>query len=287
MRGLIDHGIAGRLLSKNDYQNRREDTYKIYFGLGQSVSLAHAPGVFEVSLAGIRFGNHLVQLLTSNSSAYNRSFLDIGTGSGVHALLLRKLGGKDITATDVCEKSITQAKINESINFKQHAISFLVSDLFDGLPERKFQTIVFNPPGWRTPSHALTKRLERQNHVDQLPIRAMFYGEEVLGRFLEQLPNYLDATGMAVVGLNSLAGIRDVLNRYDRNYNNQPPLTYKLVERHTFPLIHYSEQWKSLDKYLKLEFESWSDFDVAAYSIDQSGNIYWPYEIIVFSLRNE
>ncbi len=151
MRGLIDHGIAGRLLSKNDYQNRREDTYKIYSGLGQSVSLAHAPGVFEVSLAGIRFGNHLVQLLTSNSAPTTVAFWILAQEVASTLYCYASLVAKTLPLPTFCERSITQAKINESINFKQHAISFLVSDLFDGLPERKFQTIVFNPPGWRTP----------------------------------------------------------------------------------------------------------------------------------------
>ncbi|QHF44743.1 hypothetical protein PspS35_13500 [Pseudomonas sp. S35] len=283
MQGLIDHGIAGQFHLKIDHQNCLEGVYSVYFGLGQSVNLTHAPGVFNVSLAGVRLGSYLLQSSYLRDS--DRSFLDIGTGSGVHAFLARKLGGNDITATDVCEKSIAQARTNEHINFKQHAISFLASDLFDGIPEKQFHTVVFNPPGWRTPSQSFIRRLVASTQTGQLPLRAMFFGEEVISRFLEDLPRYLAPTGVAIVGLNSLMGIRDVLHRYDQKYNKKPPLAYKLVERHTFPLIHYSAQWKALDRYLKLEFENWNNLDLAAYSTDQNGNIYWSYEIIEFSHR--
>jgi release factor glutamine methyltransferase len=283
MQGLIDHGIAGRFHLKADHQSCPRGVYSVYFGLGQSVSLTHAPGVFNISLAGIRLGSYLLQSAYLKDS--DRSFLDIGTGSGAHAFLARKLGSNDITATDICEKSIAQAKKNEYINFKQNTISFLASDLFGDIPERQFHTIVFNPPGWRTPSQSFIQQLATSTQACQLPMRAMFYGEEVVSRFLEELPRYLEPTGVAIVGLNSLLGIRDVLYRYDHKYDKHPPLTYKLVERHTFPLIHYTAQWKALDKYLKLEFENWNNLDLAAYSIDKNGKIYWSYEIIEFSHR--
>ncbi|RDS86990.1 methyltransferase [Pseudomonas fluorescens] len=281
MLGLIDHGSAGNFHVENNCKKCLDEPYKIYFGLGQSVSLTQAPDVFKVSRAGIRLGNYLVQSL--NPKNLNSSFLDIGTGSGVLALLMRKLGGNDITATDICEKSITQAKINEHLNFKQPTISFFVSDLFDGLSEQRFQTIVFNPPGWRTPSRSLIQRLETQGRTGQLPIHSMFYGDEVISRFLDELPKYLNPTGVAIVGLNSLVGIRDILERYNQKYSNAPPLTYKLIERHTLPLIHYSTHWKALEKHLKLEFEKWQALDLATYSTDKNGDIYWSYEIIEFS----
>lgn len=152
--------------------------------------------------------------------------------------------------TDISEKSVQQARVNERINFNCDNISFSVSDLFDSLPENKFKTVVFNPPGWRTPSQPFLNRLETTSNAAQLPVRAMFYGDEVITRFLDQLPEYLAPTGKAIVGLNSLVGIRDVL------------------------LL--------LNDQLKDEFECWEQQDLAAFSTDQDGTIYWSYEIIEF-----
>ncbi len=282
MRGLIDHGIASHHLTHEPY-SAPEHMYKLYFGLGQCLTLIHAPDVFNVSLAGVRLGHCLVKKL--GSTAPNGSLLDIGTGSGVHALLMRKLGNNDITATDISERSIEQAKINEHINFNQHTISFITSDLFTNVPKRQFHTIIFNPPGWRTPSQYFIKKLEISDQPAQLPASAMFYGEAVLSRFLDELPKYLKPTGIAIVGLNSLVGIRDVLDRYNQKHNHNPPLLYKLIERHTFPLFHYSAKWQILSANLHSEFNDWERHDMAAFSVDSNGTIYWSYEIIEFFHR--
>ncbi|MFP3496681.1 methyltransferase [Pseudomonas sp. SIMBA_059] len=283
MQGLIDHGVAGLHHLNNGHIDCMDSNYKIYFGLGQHLTLINTPEVFKVSVAGIKLGHYLTHTLAPDIS--NRSFLDIGTGSGVHALLIRALGGHDIIATDISEKSIDQARLHEHINFNQAKISFLVSDLFNNTAGRKFHTIVFNPPGWRTPSPSLLRRLKAIELPGEIPIESMFYGEHVITRFLEDLPQYLEPTGKAIVGLNSLVGIRDVLSRYNQRHNGAPPLVYKLAERHTLPLLYYSANWKACRKHLTKEFEHWSSQDLATYSVDHNGNIYWSYEIIEFSLR--
>ncbi|QVM99418.1 methyltransferase [Pseudomonas rhodesiae] len=276
MQGLLDHNetAAKKHLSTEHIENK----YKIYFGLGLCINLTHAPKVFKVSQAGIKLGDYLVRSL--DSSAFKQSFLDLGTGTGVHALLMRKLGNNDITATDISEISIKQAKFHENLNFKNNKIEFHTGDLFEDLSERRFQTIVFNPPGWRTPSQALINKLRKADPATELPIQAMFYGDEVVSRFLEQLPAHLNSKGKAIIGLNSLIGIQDVLSRYIQKHRGTPPLAYKLIERHTIPLLYYSNAWQSIEKSLKEEFEKWSKQDLAAYSTDAHGNIFWSYEII-------
>lgn len=281
MRDLIDRSLGDLHHLQDGLATNIEKTYKVYFGLGQSINLIHSPEVFKVSLAGIKLGHYLVR--SFDQSIANRSVLDLGTGSGVHALLMRKLGCSDITATDISKESIKHAIINELANFKDSSISFYTSNLFENVPICKFQTIIFNPPGWRTPSKALVKRLNMKNQPAHLPVNAMFFGDDVIMRFLEDLPRYLDPTGTAIVGLNSLVGIRDVLERYNKKYGGKPPLVYKLVERHDLPPIHYSHQWERLSKYLKEEFYNLAARDLAAYSTDDNGEIYWSYEIVEFS----
>lgn len=280
MQGLIDHGIVTHHPLENENTEHLDDTYEIYFGLGQSLNLVDSTEVFKVSLAGVRLGHYLIQHLDSLTST--KSFLDIGTGSGVHALLMRKIGNNQITATDISKQSIEQAKLHERINFKKNSISFLVSDLFKNIPEQQFQTVIFNPPGWRTPSQSFLKTLKAIDQTGQIPIQAMFYGEKVISRFLDDLPRYLAPEGTAIVGLNSLVGISSVLSTYNKKHKGTPPLAYRLMERHTFPLFYYSPHWKTLRKHLTEEFEHWSKKDLATYSTDQNGNIFWSYEIVEF-----
>ena len=118
-----------------------------------------------------------------------------------------------------------------------------------------------------------------------MPIQAMFCGESVISRFLDILPRYLAPQGTAIVGLNSLVGIKNILSEYVKKHNNTAPLAYRLIERHTFPLFHYTPHWKTLSKYLKEEFEQWAKHDLAEFSVDRDGNIFWSYEIVEFYHR--
>lgn len=283
MQGLIDHGTATPYSLNTENKEHSNEKYTIYFGLGLTLSLTHSPEVFKVSPAGVKLGNYLIRTLDSRTS--KQSFLDVGTGSGVHALLMSKLGNNDVTATDISEQAIEHAKHQELNNLKKHTISFYISDLFTCIPERTFQTIVFNPPGWRTPSRSLMQRLKTIEQTGKMPIEAMFYGEEVVNRFLDGVPRYLSPTGTAIVGVNSLVGIRDILYKYNKKHKGKPPLAYRLVERHTLPLLYYSTHWQSIQRHLKIEFENWLKQDLAAYSTDKNGNIFWSYEIIEFFHR--
>src|SRR5450830_270312 len=64
--------------------------YSAYFGLGHTIQLVDKPGVFKVSLAGMALGSYLLTKVLDTQEMSGR-FLDMGTGSGVLALLLRSL----------------------------------------------------------------------------------------------------------------------------------------------------------------------------------------------------
>ncbi|RLG62841.1 methyltransferase, partial [archaeon] len=55
--------------------------------------------------------------------------LDLGTGSGILAILASKLGAKSVVATDVSERAIRIARRNAEINHVE--IDFRAGDLFD------------------------------------------------------------------------------------------------------------------------------------------------------------
>lgn len=70
------------------------------------------------------------------------SVLDMGTGSGILAIVAAKMGGNVIGA-DINPYAIETAKKNALINSVK--IEFRVSDLFQNIPE-KFDLIIFNFP---------------------------------------------------------------------------------------------------------------------------------------------
>ncbi len=265
-------------------QSDGDSTYSAYFGLGHHIRLHDRPGVFKVSLAGMSLGAYLLRGLEAHE--IKGRILDLGTGSGVLALLLRGMGADDIVATDIAEDAIALAQDNERLNFGVPLIQFSTADLFDGLPAgSRYDTLIFNPPGWRTPSPHVLAELDRIcNQCDMAP-RAMFYGDEVLLRFLRELPFHLHPRGRALLGLNSLVGIRDVLRRYHAEHPRGAPLRLRLLERHSLPLLFYSDGWRKAENALRAEFAHWRDHHGAAYTTGSQGRLYWSYEVVECSLQ--
>lgn len=189
MIDLIDDGSAFDAHEVVE-QERRDGEYAAYFGLGQSVRLLDRPRVFRLSPAGLALGAYLTK--SFDDDLLRGRLLDLGTGSGALAILLRGLGGSTIVATDISRESVDAAAANELVNYSTPQIEFCTSDVFAGLGQEhgKFDAIVFNPPGWRTPSPEVRKRLQAADtDDDELDLSSMFYGDEVLLKFFYELPD--------------------------------------------------------------------------------------------------
>ena len=87
------------------------------------------------------------ELLAENALKYldgEKSALDLCTGSGAVAIVLKKKSGAKVTATDVSEDALALAAENAANNGAE--IEFIKSDMFAELGDRKFDVIVSNPP---------------------------------------------------------------------------------------------------------------------------------------------
>ena len=76
-----------------------------------------------------------------------KKILDLCTGSGAIAISLAKyIENSNITAVDISEKALNVAEKNAKTNLVQNQITFVKSDLFQSLPQEKYDIIVSNPP---------------------------------------------------------------------------------------------------------------------------------------------
>lgn len=90
----------------------------------------------------------LIEQILKNDIGGSR-VLDLCTGSGCIAVSLAKLGGADVTATDISEEALTVAARNAQEN--EVDVHFFKGDLYDALPsDEKYDIIVSNPPYIRT-----------------------------------------------------------------------------------------------------------------------------------------
>lgn len=135
-------------------------------------------------------------LLAENVSFQkNEKVLDVGTGSGLIAILAAKQGA-DILAVDLGKKALENAKANAKKLKLLKRIKFLKSDLFEKIPKKeKFDKIIFNPP--YVPSESI-RWIESDGGKN---------GRKILDRFLIQFPEFLKQNGKCFFLQTSLNGI--------------------------------------------------------------------------------
>jgi len=115
--------------------------------------------------------------------------MDMGTGSGVSALLAAR-SGSDVIAVDVNPKAVDCARANAERNGLAAQITFVRGDLFQGV-EGDFDLIIFDPPfRWFEPHDLL-----EQSHADA--------EYRTLTRFMLEAPDRLRPGGRIVMNFGT------------------------------------------------------------------------------------
>ena len=76
----------------------------------------------------------------------SQKILDIGTGSGLVALMLAQRCEASITAIDIDSEAVEQAQININASNWKNRMEVIHTDLCKYSPQNQFDTIVSNPP---------------------------------------------------------------------------------------------------------------------------------------------
>lgn len=108
--------------------------------------------------------------------------LDIGTGTGLIALMMAQRSGAEITAIEPDHDSCIQAKENAENSKWSGRIEVLETDLQSYFPSRKFDLIVSNPPYFRDSIRNPDPRKSVARHNDFLPSSDLLKG---VSRLLE------------------------------------------------------------------------------------------------------
>lgn len=122
----------------------------------------------------------------------NLTFLEIGSGSGIHLETALNLGVKkqNIFSSDINSSSVTHCS---SLGF-----DCIQSNLFEKI-YRKFDIIIFNPP--YLPEHKF----------DNKPDTSAGKEQEVIVKFLQQAVNYLNEDGRIFLLLSSYTPMKNIL----------------------------------------------------------------------------
>jgi release factor glutamine methyltransferase len=105
--------------------------------------LRAAPGVFH---PGLYFSTKFLAQHLLRLNLIEKTFLDVGTGSGALGILAASRGAHVLTV-DINPAAVALARTNAALNRVADRFEAVESDLFGAIPQgRRFDYIVFNPP---------------------------------------------------------------------------------------------------------------------------------------------
>lgn len=126
----------------------------------------------------------------------NKSVLEIGTGSGILAVVMAKNGAKGVVATDIVATSVKNAQENAEMLNLRHIIDVREGDLFQPMREgERFDLIVFHHPFF----------CEKPTRGSGIETAIMDDGG-LIRRFLSNAKTYLEPEGKLILPFNEGCG---------------------------------------------------------------------------------
>jgi methylase of polypeptide subunit release factors len=175
---------------------------------GEHITLRHHPDVFPPSAFGLKFANHV------DFDGCRRA-ADIGTGTGLLAILAAKKGVPEIMATDVSSLAIGLAQKNaremnaiDGIEMRQGHFFSDLDGVFDVITANLPQEIL--PPTY----HAGLSRLQSQAIEG-----GGAGGNAILLEFLDLAPRYMHAETRLYVIVNTVTDYKRTLQKINSSYH--------------------------------------------------------------------
>lgn len=135
--------------------------------------------------------------IISESRKKNFSVLDVGTGSGVLAITIRKLSDATVTASDISSRALKVAKRNAAS--QKVSVKFLQRDLLKNISQ-KFDLIIGNLP------YVPIKEYQKlRKNLQFEPMLALVDPREDLAlykKFIEQLPAHLNKNACVILEID-------------------------------------------------------------------------------------
>ncbi len=139
--------------------------------------------------------------------------LDLCTGSGCIAIAIAHyLPHARVDASDISPSALEVAQVNRDRYQLEGRVRLFRSDLFDELPEERYDLIVSNPP--YVSSEEMASLPEEYGHEPALGLEAGSDGLEVVSRILAEGARWLRPGGIMVVEVGE--SMENLVRRYPR-----------------------------------------------------------------------
>ena len=161
----------------------------------EDITLFLPAGVFH---PGYFYSTKFLLSFILNQDLRNKQFLELGAGNGLISIAAAKRGAV-VTSTDISEQALLSLRDNARTNHVD--LHIIESDLFENIPQQRFDLIVINPPFYP---------LDARNDLE----RAWYCGKDYayFRRLFEQLPAHMQADTKIYMVLSEDTGIGQIEN---------------------------------------------------------------------------
>ena len=142
----------------------------------------------------------VVDLLAENPGEIRGAkALDMGTGTGVLALVAAKLGARRVVATDANPRAVENARANaDLLGFRNRIDVREAGDLFAPVEDERFDIVIFNAPWMEgSPRTLYDTAIYDEDH-------------RLLRRFIAELPRHLKPEGVGLLLICSTSDLQGV-----------------------------------------------------------------------------
>lgn len=162
-----------------------------------------------------RSGEYFANVLKSGLIPARSHVLDMGTGSGITALVAAQRAAR-VVAVDINVAAVRSARLNILLNDLENRVTVRRGDLFGAVQGETFDLVLFNPPYFRgRPEPGFDQAWRSENTVE---------------RFAAELHGYLRPGGSALLVLSSDGETADFLRAFDeRGYSCEKVATRRLL----------------------------------------------------------
>jgi methylase of polypeptide subunit release factors len=209
---------ASPILCRGHAKFTEGDPVQTFVVQGEHITLRQHPDVFPPSAFGLKFADH-IDFEGCQSAA------DIGTGTGLLAILAAKKGVPEIKATDVSSLAISLAEKNaremnaiDGIEMRQGRFFSDLDGLFDVITANLPQEIL--PPTYHAGLSPLQSQAIEGGGAG---------GNEILMEFLDLAPRYMHAESRLYVIVNTITDYKRTLQKIASGY--QANLVWEGVTR--------------------------------------------------------